>query len=573
MQYGNMSIKEVVQKIDTGHYYLPAIQRDYVWPEDKITKYFDSLLKEYPTGTLLFWKIGKDEIVKENYQLYEIVRTFARGKNIENQIVKNVSHDVVNGVLDGQQRLTSLYVTLFGTYSTKIKNLHSNNPKAFVEKELYFNLLSNQNSANNDFFEFKFLSDSELSELENSLYWFKVSRVLNIVTKNECLDFYNRTSAEKINNSLKFSDVIKNNIEKLFEAVVERKSINYFEISDLSMDEILEIFERVNSGVVLTKSDLLMSTIIASWSEARKKIKKLIKLVNDTGAINNFRVNSDFIINSLLIMSKIDISSKSKSLKKNDVIKIKGNWTKIENSIIKTFETLSSIGINGENVQSYNSIVPLVYYFYNTRRSKPSAAELENIRKYFVLAQVKQIFGGSSSSTLNSCRERIDSGFNRKESFKIEWFYDMNISGNRSFKINEDDLERIMKMKKNNSYTYSILTILYPNLKYDSNNFHIDHIHPYVSFKKANLKPLYKNEQTWNEILEMRDRIPNLQMLSGKENTRKNDESFEEWYKKKSNRTASLYIPQNISYELINFVEFYNERKEILKNHLKLILQ
>ena len=59
MSYQKKTIAAVIEEIDNNRIYLPAIQRKYVWTEEQITKLMDSILRGYPFGTFLFWKVKK----------------------------------------------------------------------------------------------------------------------------------------------------------------------------------------------------------------------------------------------------------------------------------------------------------------------------------------------------------------------------------------------------------------------------------------------------------------------------------------------------------------------------------
>ena len=54
--YLPISIKQVIDKIDYSQYLLPAIQREFVWKSYHIELLFDSLMRNYPIGSLLMWK-------------------------------------------------------------------------------------------------------------------------------------------------------------------------------------------------------------------------------------------------------------------------------------------------------------------------------------------------------------------------------------------------------------------------------------------------------------------------------------------------------------------------------------
>jgi uncharacterized protein with ParB-like and HNH nuclease domain len=108
--------------VDDGGFWLPNIQRAFVWNETQICKLFDSILREYPISTLLVWKTNlrirhRRFIDNWNDALLDHLSHFYVGENDEKK----------NLVLDGQQRLQSLYIGLRGS---------------FEGRELYFNILS-----------------------------------------------------------------------------------------------------------------------------------------------------------------------------------------------------------------------------------------------------------------------------------------------------------------------------------------------------------------------------------------------------------------------------------------------
>ena len=70
-----ISVKELVEGINRK-YYLPSIQREFVWDTDRIARLFDSLMKGFPIGSFLFWEVPKDKI--EDFRFYEFMKKFMR---------------------------------------------------------------------------------------------------------------------------------------------------------------------------------------------------------------------------------------------------------------------------------------------------------------------------------------------------------------------------------------------------------------------------------------------------------------------------------------------------------------
>jgi len=112
-----ITIFQAIENIEKKKYLLPAIQREFVWGSDKIEWLFDSLLRKYPISSFLFWNVENEH--RNGYKFYSFISEFRERYKIHND---EVSTDGTNGftaILDGQQRLTSLYIGLKGSYAYK----------------------------------------------------------------------------------------------------------------------------------------------------------------------------------------------------------------------------------------------------------------------------------------------------------------------------------------------------------------------------------------------------------------------------------------------------------------------
>ena len=113
-----------------------------------------------------------------------------------------------------------------------------------------------------------------------------------------------------------------------------------------------------------------------------------------------------------------------------------------------------------------------------------------------------------------------------------------------------------------------VLSLLYPELKLGQIEWHQDHMHPYTKFKTENLKKYNLSNEQIEDWQILKNKIPNLQLLEGKENESKNKKDLEEWL-----LTHNVKYLPNVSYKLENFEEFFKERKKLLKNKLKEIFE
>src|SRR6185312_10926315 len=145
MSYSSTTISRVVDRVNRN-YFLPAIQRPYVWEPDQIIALFDSLLKGYPISSFLFWEIKREH--RADWEIYKFIESFRYG-DTHNELLEPDGRDVVL-VLDGQQRLTSLLIGLRGSFTVRPKYARRNNPDAWSRQRLYIDLLKDPTTENND---------------------------------------------------------------------------------------------------------------------------------------------------------------------------------------------------------------------------------------------------------------------------------------------------------------------------------------------------------------------------------------------------------------------------------------
>ena len=114
VSYTPKTISEVVLEYINRTTFLPAIQREYVWDTDGIEKLFDSIMGNYPISSFLFWKVREEK--KNLWTAYKFFSDFNReDPHNEEANLAGINQDIYL-VLDGQQRLTSLFIGLKGSY-------------------------------------------------------------------------------------------------------------------------------------------------------------------------------------------------------------------------------------------------------------------------------------------------------------------------------------------------------------------------------------------------------------------------------------------------------------------------
>lgn len=137
-----ITIKKVIEGIQSNAYVLPAIQREFVWDIEQIEKLFDSLMKNYPIGVFLFWQIATDSL--QRFQFYRFMDWYHERDHKHNDPIELVGVHNATAVLDGQQRLTALNIGLRGWYAHKLRHYRWDNDNAFPRKKLCLNIISNR---------------------------------------------------------------------------------------------------------------------------------------------------------------------------------------------------------------------------------------------------------------------------------------------------------------------------------------------------------------------------------------------------------------------------------------------
>ena len=294
----SITIRELIsKKILENKFIIPAIQRKYVWNEKDICKYFDSIMREYPTGHIMLWGVTGKYINKKEITFYKFLDEFVENSLEFNKPIQHVADGDYFAVLDGQQRIQSLIIALNGKYTNK------NN----VKKELYINILK-PNKKQDEFnvfdednedeyyqgeYEFKFLKEqdvNEIKDIKDNKLWFKVKKILNVESNKDITSILNDYKNIFENDKCKFKldeDQIDYARELLDDLNLKiNKSTEVLIIDDLkknfNLNQILEIFVRVNSGgEKLSKPDLLFSTVVSRWDKGREIIEDFKELLGN----------------------------------------------------------------------------------------------------------------------------------------------------------------------------------------------------------------------------------------------------------------------------------------------------
>lgn len=568
-----ITIKEAISKIDSRNFLLPSIQREFVWSSDQIEQLFDSLMKGYPIGSFLFWEVSKDQL--KDYQFYDFIRDYHVRDNSHNMKASVFDRDSITAILDGQQRLTSLYIGLKGSYTTKIPGKRWSNNDAFPVKKIYVNLLSFIPETQD--YDFRFLSKQEAAYKDDSCHWFLVGDIFSFQEESEIND-YIFDKELNLNKNAKFAS---KTLFTLYKSVFTVSPISFFLEKDTSLDKVLNIFIRVNSGgTKLSYSDLLLSIASAQWNtmDAREEIIKFVDEIN----YMNFSIDKDFVLKTCLVLCGFkNIAFKVDNFNHENMLKIESKWEDITKAIRGAFSLASSMGYDSSTLPSNIVLIPVAYFLFkkgnpsNYITSSQYALDRERIRKYIIISILKRNFSGQPDNLLRPLRNIIDDHF--QEGFPLQNMVEKQRGAIKNFNFDDDTIEALFDYCYGQSYTFSVLSVLYPGLDF-TNKFHIDHIFPKTRCNTEN--KLRKEGVLDSDIgfyLENYNYLANLQLLDGTLNQEKNKALFNEWldenYPKGSPQRETYlrtnYIPSDIDLSFLNFKEFISRRKQLMSEAFK----
>lgn len=572
-----ITIRDAIENVHRKNYLLPAIQREFVWSTEQIARLFDSLMRDYPINSFLFWEVEKSTVSK--YQFYEFVRDFHERDNRHNPKANLDGENGLTAILDGQQRLTSLYIGLKGTYAYKLPRKRWDNDSAFPKRKLCLNLISPSDNSDLEY-DFSFLTKKEYEQIDENHSWFVVGDILNLKEAVDVNDYLLERDISTLGKE-KFRFANKT-LFKLYEVIHKNKAINFFLEKDESLDKVLNIFIRVNSGgTQLNYSDLLLSIATAQWKEkdAREEITSFVDEINAVG--DGFNVNKDFVLKNCLVLGGFkDIAFKVDNFNQNNMLHIEKEWDDIAKSIKASVVLLSSLGYHRDTLTSNNALIPIAYYLKkignpnNFPESSKYEEDRKKIFKWLVIVLLKRTFSGQPDNVLRPIRDVIN---NSADTFPFEEIANKLKGSPKAMSFDDDEIDNLLYYQYAQAYTYSVLAFIYPSLDF-RNKFHQDHIFPKQLFTRKRLAKRGIDEDQIEFYLDNYNCLANIQLLEGVPNQEKSGKDFDKWldekYPNKKERQSYMekhYIP-DIDLSLENFHEFIEKRERLIVAAFKQLL-
>ncbi|NUJ88813.1 DUF262 domain-containing protein [Plantibacter sp. MCCC 1A11337] len=571
-------VEQVLREIHAREYLLPAIQREFVWNTDDIVKLFDSLLRGYPVGSFLFWKV--DAVTAKDYVFYNFLTNFHERDDPYAVRATVPAGSGTTAVLDGQQRLTALNIGLYGSHATRRRYGRSSNAQAYPKKRLYLNLVDAPPDDEVGLkYDLRFLTDDEARptpighETDPPDRWFPVGDVFALTEDPVAyIDVVSDRAIPDIREGAR-------RLSALYTAVRKTPSMNYYLIGEKERtpDEVLEIFIRVNQGgEKLTNSDLLLSMATNQWSTepgAREEVRNLTAELNTRG----FNFDKDFVLKTALTLVGADVRFKVETITHQNITKVENGWSRVSTTLLRTVDLLRLSGFSRESLTANNAAIPIAYYLHQRGasdsflESTAKADERAVIIRWLTRTLLKQgVWGSGPDTLLTRLRATIDREL-PNPGFPTAALDAEFASLGKALTFDNAEIDGLLELSYGARGTFATLAILYPGLDF-SKEFHEDHIWPKSLFTRRRLEDAGVPPDQVEHFLDRVNALPNLQLLEGRVNQEKLAKLPAAWIETHPEVRREPYLRENdldgIDLGLTNFLVGFEARRARMRARL-----
>lgn len=550
------SLRKIVSFLNNpdedGGFWLPNIQRPFVWSEDQICRLFDSILREYPISTLLIWKTRagvRHRKFIDNYHSKLRLSDFYVPENGKKKCL----------VLDGQQRLQSLFIGLCGSYEGR---------------ELFLDILSGEVSAPDDVkFKFAFLDAGKAG-----FPWIRFKDLVfntadPLTAAEDLIDEADRGLSPDERRK------ISRHVGIVFKTFHSDDGISYQELDSTenaelyTEDDVVEVFIRANSGGTrLGKSDLLFSLLSSSWDRADEQMEDLLSDLNRHG----FAFTRDFVLKSCLTLLNQGARYEVSKFRKPGVREeIETRWQDITKALkdVLDFVRGKTFIQCDKALPSYLVLIPLVYSRYHFPDNWKTA---QGIDSYLLRALISGAFSGTPDQLIDDCVGKI----REQNGFDLNHLFDAIRSKGRSLELTED---RFWQMGYGSDSIHLLFNLWYREFNYtytpgyDNNLPQVDHIFPQSALRKIKtVSPETGRLSIVKYKQDARDQLANCMLLTKAENGAggKADTLPEVWFADKPESYLDMHlIPKNKDlWKIDRFEDFIEERKRLIKAKFSYLL-
>jgi len=365
----NKKYEALFVEIDSGQIKLPMFQREFVWEKEQSSKLIDSILKGFPIGTFIFWK------TKEELRSYKEVGN--------HKLPETDKGDYVQYILDGQQRITSLYAIRKGIRITK-------DGKEVDYRDIFINL---DYDPEND-------EQIVVTEQQTGKRYVSVHRVLTSQVTDLLDEFPNRETLKQI-------ESYKNKLTNY--------DFSTITIKDYPIEVACEVFSRINTG---GKSLTVFEIMVAKTYDEAKKFDlaekyELLRDGSDDEKVCLTSAKFETLPESIIMQCVAAITLRA--VRSKDILKIRretfiDQWEPMKASLFTAIDFIrSELRVPVSQLVPYPAIVvPLVYFFYASTNKKPNIEQVRLLEQFFYWAGLTERYGSGTESKLSEDFNKMD---------------------------------------------------------------------------------------------------------------------------------------------------------------------
>lgn len=346
-----MKIRQILDKIDANQLFVPAFQREYKWGRNDAKNLIASLIHEYPTGTLLTWETNKPPALKGDWTYNEL-------------------QGAVKLILDGQQRITTLYLLINAAIPPYYKPHEiETNPRG-----LYVNL----NTLDLQY---------PTSAIKNDPLWVDITDIFQKTVR------VHDVVQAIVERHPEFTREMENKIYDNYRAVETIPDHEFVEQTipiHASLREAIDIFYIVNhSGITLTDAELALAQISGYWPEVREELKaKQVELKN-----HGFDFNLDFFVYCLLGAAHHVGSNMRLLHDEANNESLRSIWQNLKTeSLDYAINLLQQYAYvdHSKEINSVYALIPIITYIHDHGTRDISQTDISKIVKWFYYSQIRQ---------------------------------------------------------------------------------------------------------------------------------------------------------------------------------------
>lgn len=569
-----ITIAETLRRVQRNDLVLPAIQREFVWEPAQVIRLFDSLMRGYPMGSFLSWKVQPETV--RLFRFYGFLKDFHELTNRHCPTI-DLPPGAVTAVLDGQQRLTSLNIGLRGSYAFRNSGGRRANPLAYPTRRLFLNVSGHapENEAGLRY-DLRFLTADGLAGAEGApdTAFFPVADIFEASSVSELWRIAGQRGWANDNN-------VVDMLSMLWESVHSTTSVHFYEDSDQDVERVLDIFIRVNSGgTVLSYSDLLLSIATAQWTErdAREEIHGLVDVLNNVG--QGFGFSQDVVLKAGLVLAGIgDFAFRVKNFNATNMAVLDQAWDRIAASLQTAAGLLADLGLSQATLPADSVLIPVAYYIHQRnlgeeyRTAVRYQADRALLRSFVLRSSIQPgVWGSGLDTLLRDLRGAIDDA--GRDGFPLVEIEQRMAARGKPLVLTAELLDDLLDLRYGQKRTFAFLALLFPHV--DTRNVHhVDHVFPKALLRKPALRKVGQDDAAVDEIQARQDLLPNLQLLEGSVNIDKSATAPAVWVAEHygSGDSATAYLARNaipaLPKDASEFLEFFAARRELLRDHIR----